>query len=49
MMDGLPEIGRKIAGKLAAKAGTGVANYFMVRRLGRRAIALLRPLAVEKK
>jgi uncharacterized membrane protein YcjF (UPF0283 family) len=48
MMDGLPEIGRKIAGKLAAKAGTGLANYFMVRRLGRRAIALLRPLAVEQ-
>ena len=46
MLDGLPEIGRKIAGKLAAKAGTGLANYFMVRRLGRRAIALLRPLEV---
>ena len=47
MMDGLPEIGRKIAGKLAAKAGDGLANYFMVRRLGRRAIVLLRPLAHE--
>jgi putative membrane protein len=47
IMDGLPEIGRKIAGKLAAKAGTGLANYFMVRRLGRRAIALLKPLAVD--
>lgn len=45
MMDGLPEIGRKLVGKLAAKAGTGLANYFMVRRLGRRAIALLRPLS----
>jgi uncharacterized membrane protein YcjF (UPF0283 family) len=48
MIDGLPEIGRNILGKLAAKAGTGLANYFMVRRLGRRAIALLRPLAVEQ-
>jgi uncharacterized membrane protein YcjF (UPF0283 family) len=49
IMDGLPGIVSKIAGKLAAKAGTGVANYFMVRRLGRRAIALLRPLAVDAK
>jgi len=49
MMDGLPEICRNIFGKLAAKAGTGLANYYMVRRLGKRAIALLRPLSVDAK
>ena len=45
MLDGLPEIGRDLVGKVAAKSGMGLANYFMVRRLGKRAIALLRPLA----
>lgn len=49
IMDGLPEIGRNIAGKVAAKAGTDLANYFMVRRLGKRAILLLRPLALDGK
>jgi len=44
MLDGLPELAQSLTAKFTAKAGTGLANYFIVRRLGKRAIALLRPL-----
>jgi putative membrane protein len=42
--DYLPGFGRKLVGKFAAKTGAGLANYFLVKRLGKRAIGMLRPV-----
>ena len=40
----VPDVARSIIGRVGAKSGAGLANYFLVRRLGNKAVALLRPV-----
>jgi uncharacterized membrane protein YcjF (UPF0283 family) len=52
LVSGLPDIIQNTVGKLvsmvAPKVAAGTASYLMVRRVGMRAIALLRPLVIER-
>jgi uncharacterized membrane protein YcjF (UPF0283 family) len=41
----LPGFGQKIVAKFAAKTSIGLANYFLITRLGKQAIRALQPLA----
>jgi putative membrane protein len=47
VMENLPisDVGKRIVGRISVKSGTGLANYLLVRRLGKHAIGLLRPVA----
>lgn len=39
-----PDLAKNIVGRIGAKTGAGLANYFLVRRLGKRAIEMLKPV-----
>lgn len=41
-----PDLAKTIVGRIGAKAGAGLANYFLLQRLGKRAIKMLRPIRV---
>jgi uncharacterized membrane protein YcjF (UPF0283 family) len=43
--DFLPGVARKGLEKIAVKAGVGIANLLLIRRLGKKAISMLQPLA----
>ncbi len=46
VLDQLPvaDMAKTIVGKVAVRAGAGLANYFLIKRLGNRAIRMLRPV-----
>lgn len=43
----LPDLAQTLVGRLGAKSGTGLANYFLIRRLGKRAKQMLALVAAK--